>query len=303
MQELIIARGIQASGKTTAANLWVSSGENRAAVSRDDIRFSLFGKYWDVDEKAVTKVEDATISSLLRNGYSVFVHDTNMESRFVMRLALLGIRRGIKVEIHDFDISLDEALRRNSLRDRKVPEDVIRKAHSRWTNRKPFELPPIFEPYVWPDNANMMSKTVIFDIDGTLAKMTGRSPYDYSLVYTDSVISQVADVLYRFINGNVRAKEYGAQPWDIILLSGRKSECREQTIKWITDKLNMHPHEYDLYMRADGDERPDSIVKYELFDKNLRNRNIWGVFDDRASVVEMWRGLGLRVFAVDEGDF
>lgn len=302
MQELIIARGIQASGKTTAANLWVSSGENRAAVSRDDIRFSLFGKYWDVDEKAVTKVEDATISSLLRNGYSVFVHDTNIESRFVMRLALLGIRRGIKTTVREFDISLEEALRRNAARDRVVPEDVVRKAHKRWLNRKQVDL-PVFEPYVRPDNAEVMSDTVIFDIDGTLAKMNGRSPYDYSLVGTDVPIRQVNTVLTSFVSLHNYFKQHGRHTWDIVVLSGRKSECREETFNWLKTKTALSNYDFELYMRADGDERPDSIVKYELFDKNLRNRNIWGVFDDRASVVEMWRGLGLRVFAVDEGDF
>ena len=62
---------------------------------------------------------------------------------------------------------------------------------------------------------------------------------------------------------------------------------------------------YDaLFMRAEGDSRRDSIVKQEIFDTDVRDRwRVVGVFDDRQQVVRMWRGLGLTVFQVAEGDF
>ena len=57
-------------------------------------------------------------------------------------------------------------------------------------------------------------------------------------------------------------------------------------------------------MRATGDPRKDSIVKREIFDREIRDRyRVVGVFDDREQVVQMWRALGLTVFQVAEGDF
>ena len=62
---------------------------------------------------------------------------------------------------------------------------------------------------------------------------------------------------------------------------------------------------YDgLHMRVTGDQRKDSVVKAEIFDREIRDRyHVVGVFDDRAQVVRMWRSLGLTVFQVAEGDF
>jgi hypothetical protein len=57
-------------------------------------------------------------------------------------------------------------------------------------------------------------------------------------------------------------------------------------------------------MRLLGDQRKDSVVKREIFDREVRDHyRIVGVFDDRAQVVRMWRSLGLTVFQVAEGDF
>jgi hypothetical protein len=66
----------------------------------------------------------------------------------------------------------------------------------------------------------------------------------------------------------------------------------------------------DLYMRTQGDHRPDHIVKSELFDRFLLDRdiedcNLGGIvaFDDRDQVVKMWRARGVRCFQVAEGKF
>jgi hypothetical protein len=56
-------------------------------------------------------------------------------------------------------------------------------------------------------------------------------------------------------------------------------------------------------MRA-ADMRKDSVVKQELFERFVRDKyNISFILDDRQQVVDMWRGLGLTVFQVAEGDF
>jgi hypothetical protein len=58
-------------------------------------------------------------------------------------------------------------------------------------------------------------------------------------------------------------------------------------------------------MRADNDDRPDWIVKRELFTTRVAPRwRVLGVFDDRDSVVEKtWRAMGLLCGQVARGDF
>ena len=44
--------------------------------------------------------------------------------------------------------------------------------------------------------------------------------------------------------------------------------------------------------------------KEEIYESNIRDKySIWGVFDDRNSVVDMWRSKGLTCFQVYYGDF
>ncbi len=46
------------------------------------------------------------------------------------------------------------------------------------------------------------------------------------------------------------------------------------------------------------------MMKEKLYRQHIeRKYNIKFVLDDRQQVVDMWRGWGLTVFQVDEGDF
>lgn len=57
-------------------------------------------------------------------------------------------------------------------------------------------------------------------------------------------------------------------------------------------------------MRPEGDERKDSIVKQEIYEKYIKDRyNVRFVLDDRNQVVDMWREVGLKVLQVAPGDF
>ena len=59
-----------------------------------------------------------------------------------------------------------------------------------------------------------------------------------------------------------------------------------------------------LELRSDTDYRPDYIVKADMLEKFKADG--WKpelVFDDRSSVVDMWRSKGLRAVQVAPGDF
>ena len=57
-------------------------------------------------------------------------------------------------------------------------------------------------------------------------------------------------------------------------------------------------------MRPKGDNRPDTEVKREIYEREIRDKyNVLLVIDDRNSVVQQWREMGLPCFQVAEGDF
>ena len=85
-------------------------------------------------------------------------------------------------------------------------------------------------------------------------------------------------------------------------VSGRMDSCRMETLAWL--KKHNFP-EGRLYMRAEGDYRPDFEVKEEILDRDLKLTpdDVLCVLDDRDQVVRMWRRRGVRVLQGANGDF
>jgi len=300
MSKLRIQRGIPASGKTTDALLWVSeSPETRARVNRDDIRYQLFGKYWGVDELAVTKVQDASLRALLKAGKDVVLDNTNLAASYVKKTLKLAAEFGAEVEFKDFPITYEDAVTRDLGRDRRVGYKVIKSFFDRYTpNGKMPPIPTIdakastaFEPYVYTPG---LPHCIIVDIDGTLAHMDDRrGPYDdtkYHLDRFDEVLGRLSFWWAQSENA------------DVIVLSGRDDAYREATDKWLhANRFNFYEA---LYMRSAGDTRNDAIVKNELFEKHIAGRyNVDFILDDRDRVVNMWRAKGLKCLQVAPGDF
>ena len=144
---------------------------------------------------------------------------------------------------------------------------------------------------------------VIFDIDGTLADCTHRLHYIKSKpknwpafmrgVYEDTVIEPIAIIARGWALGN-----------RVILCSGRSDDVREETERWLHDKLwghwgNKHAA---LYMRKSGDYRSDDIVKEEMLDHMLADgyRPVVAI-DDRLRCINLWKRRGLLVLAVNGG--
>jgi hypothetical protein len=134
-------------------------------------------------------------------------------------------------------------------------------------------------------------KTWLVDIDGTLALRGARGPFDWHRVGEDAPNEPVLDV--------VRALARNGH--QIIFISGRKEQCRRETVAW----LRLHGLDATrLYLRADSDNRPDQVLKREIYDKHILGRHdVAGVIDDRDRVVRVWRSLGLTCLQVAEGKF
>jgi len=146
-------------------------------------------------------------------------------------------------------------------------------------------------------NKEQLPTAVICDIDGTIALMGDRSPFDWKRVGEDAVNNVVVQVLKAATAG---FKEAGSHK--TIMLSGRDSACRRETEEW----LQHNNIEYDhLYMRKKDDYRKDTVIKKELYESFIQDKySVAFVLDDRDCVVDMWRNeLGLTVFQVADGNF
>lgn len=145
-----------------------------------------------------------------------------------------------------------------------------------------------------------MQNVILCDLDGTLAlNKQKRSWYDASTCDKDSLNEPVATVV-RW------AEDNGCK---IIYLSGRESKYVKPTVRFLKKygfkRGPKGDENYELIMRETGDNRPDYIIKRELYDQYIEpmNYNILFILDDRTQVVEMWRAMGLTVFQVAKGDF
>ena len=298
MTRLLITRGLPASGKTTFAR---KLQPNVVRVNRDDLRRMLHGQrlFTQWAEGQVTHAQRAAVEALLRAHADVIVDDTNLRAKTVREWAELAARFGATFEVHDFtDVPLEECIRRDADRDPadQVGADAIKRMHDRYLAGRNLPLPV---PWVDPGGPGVVYRpdpdlpaAVLVDIDGTVALMAGRGPYDWSRVGSDAPNPAVITA--------VRAMHAAGHA--IVFCSGRDEVCRAETEAWLELYVDV-PYEA-LFMRPEGDNRKDAVVKREIFDADVRDRwRIVGVFDDRQQVVRMWRSIGLTVFQVAEGDF
>lgn len=89
---------------------------------------------------------------------------------------------------------------------------------------------------------------------------------------------------------------------EVIFVSGRPERCRRDTLHWMwKNHVVRGGEEPVLFMRQDGDHRPDTQTKGDIYDMYLVNYPIEQIYDDRPSVIRMWREKGMNVEDVGNG--
>lgn len=143
----------------------------------------------------------------------------------------------------------------------------------------------------------MKQPAVIFDRDGTLASCQrhlvadGQSDWGEfnAWVPFDAVVPEVA-ALFRLLREQTELA--------LIVTTGRTGDLRFQMSAWL-EKYDLWPDR--LYMRGAKDRRVDSTVKLEIYERFIAPEfDVRLVVDDRPSVVQMWRSIGLPVIAVSD---
>lgn len=175
-----------------------------------------------------------------------------------------------------------------------------------------------------------LQRAYIFDIDGVLADCSHRlhfiqqEPKDWKRFYEnsdkDAPIKANVELLHRLY------KDYQVE---IMFVTGRTEAYRAITSDWLRKEvletqplttcstmmgcdLAMELQEEEikktleqrLFMRKNGDFRPDWEIKKEIYENEIKCQyEILGVFEDRTQVVQMWRSLGLTCYQVCEGNY
>lgn len=316
---LYIFRGLPGCGKSTRAREMQKS-LGGIVVERDEIRYMLFGTYYDpaiVDEKLVTEYQNALIEMSLQMRMTVFVSDMNLRNSYVKTLVEKAWKFNSEYDIIDMtDVSLELCVLNNKSDERYekgkvVDEDVIIELYRRFIRGSIYPLPLFFtgakvteakrEQYV-PDTTR--NEAVIVDIDGTIARMHNRGPFEEGKVIDDLPIKNVIKMVENAMMNDIT----------VIFMSGRTDACREDTLKWLKRELpwlamtfgDVDDFSWELHMRRSVEDRgrPDDDVKYDLFMKHVATRyNVLYVLDDRDKVVKMWREIGLTCAQVAEGNF
>lgn len=284
MATLFMTKGLPGSGKSTWASAQAQESKGKTVrITKDMLRLMLNGTDAGrgLREKNVLRARDALVASFLATGTNVIVDDTNFNPTHETRLRNLAATHQASFVVQDFtDVDLAECIRRDLTRPNSVGADVIKRMWQQY----------LYIPGT-PAASSELPLAVIVDLDGTVALMNGRNPYDHTTVDTD--------VPNRPIIWMVQAAHHrGAQ---VIYMSGRSELARDKTRAWLNNHVGVAG---PLHMRAANDNRADNLVKRDLFDAHVRDKfNVVGVFDDRDQVVDLWRSMGLTCLQVGYGAF
>ena len=277
--KLLFLKGLPASGKSTFAKSLVAEQPDRwVRVNKDGLRQLLHDGRWSKGrEKLVMQMERALAEEALRSGLSVVVDDTNFAPRHEATFRQMAEKHGAEFVVQVFDASVEVCIERDLKRPNPVGKDVI--------------LRMFYQHQCEPVGVDVsgLRPAIICDIDGTLALMKGRGPFEWMKVGTDAINRPV----YQTVGAMQR------DGLDLLIVSGRDGCCEAETRDWLT----RNRIEFDgLWMRPAGNTEKDAVIKARIYDEHIRGKyNVLAVFDDRPQVVRLWRSLGLFVFDCGNG--
>ena len=282
MKKVLILQGLPASGKSHFAREILLKEPGRwVRTNKDLLREMCHASYWTKsNEKFIIQIRDETILRALEAGKHVIVDDTNFGRNIEHIKQLVKGKAQVEVNNSFLKVPVEDCIKRDLLRPRSVGKDVIMKMYN--DHLRPSEKLIEYNPN--------LSDAIIVDMDGTLAIIDHRNPYDVSCCDLDLPNKPVLETVLKWQSNTT-----------IIIVSGRTDNGKEKTEIWLKKYGVNYQH---LYMRKTGDMRKDAIIKQEIYNDFIRDKyNILFILDDRQQVVDMWRSLGLTVFQVAEGDF
>jgi FMN phosphatase YigB (HAD superfamily) len=148
---------------------------------------------------------------------------------------------------------------------------------------------------------SIKEKAIIVDLDGTLCDVEHRVHHVqgekknwkkfFDLMVHDDLNHWCFELMAAMALRNYK----------ILFVTGRDEAYRDPTEEWLKRHAVAYEH---LFMRAAIDYRPDSDVKEEIYRELIEKKyQVLFVVDDRKSVVERWREMGLVCLQCAPGEF
>jgi len=304
--QALVAIGISASGKSYYAQFISDYHEiNRDNIRKDilkskGITFSWSAWNWKW-EKEVTTIQHQLIEECAKKNIPIYISDTNLNPERLHELYKYLTKLDFNVKFKIFESDLATAIERDNARINGVGIYVIEQQRvkyqqlmERLSNENWFKANLITPaPVLLQQHKHEHHKinTLLVDIDGTIAHMNNRSPFDWSKVGEDTPDVLLCNFLNYYLSDSHN---------HIIFLSGRDRICETDTRDWISKYI---PHtsfnqNCKLFMRANNDTRKDYIIKHELFFEHVdSNYNVIAVFDDRPQCCRLWNDIGLKLWS------
>lgn len=299
--QLLILIGAPGSGKTTFAKYHVRTHINWMRVCRDDLRTMQFSQAFlsDEMESAMSEMIYASIEKMLLQKINVVADATHTKPEYLNEyLDRFGHLADVSFKV--FEAPKKELMLRCERREAETGKWIPAKAISHHADALE-KLKDTFDLSARPRKRILnvvvrqnesLPKAVICDLDGTLALMDERDPFDASGCENDRLNKSVADTL----------AYYRQNGYNILLVSGREDTYREPTLQFLEKH---HIHFDELWMRPSGNYIKDSVLKKGIYKQNIQDKYAVAlVLDDRDQVVDMWRKeLQLPCFQVFYGKF
>ena len=310
-KKIILTRGIQGSGKSTWAKAWVAKDPyNRIRFNNDDIR-NMGGVYWPKDNKALDrrekflkKIKDNFFLQAMREGYDIVCDNMNLNPKEIAYFEGLvkDSPAGYELEFKDFfDISVEECIRRDSMRPSPVGENVIR---STWKKYRTFILAEVNKKQAELINNKVkmsedLPNAVIVDLDATLCFNTSGRPFygegcaegikdDVPCEKMIATLKSLKDVFILFVTGREETPEITTATRNWLIFNGFEESVRQGNV----------------YFRPEKDYSRGDICKKNIYEEKIRGRyNILAVFEDSQKCVDMYRNEGLLVLQPNNGTF
>lgn len=289
MAKLYMLRGLPGCGKSTRAFEMLSSTTRpMKRINNDDLRAMIDGGKWSkTNEVSIRLVREKMIHEFLGRNYDVIVDNLNLRPQDEATYRQLAATNNAQFEVLDMtDVPLHVCVARDRQRAKPVGEKVI------WKWWEQYIKPT--QKQTWEDQTDLTRlDTIICDLDGTIADFDGkRSHFDYTKVYGDKLVGPVAQVIRSFV--------YSDWPVFIHFLSGREDSCFVDTQRWLIEKAGMpgaFSDSWKLLMRKTGDDRPDTEVKREIYEREIAPKyRVLFALDDRPVIVKLWRSMGIYTF-------
>jgi predicted secreted acid phosphatase len=144
-------------------------------------------------------------------------------------------------------------------------------------------------------------KAIIVDLDGTLCNIEHRMDLFRNKQYKQFESMLIHDEPNQILGHFLQFARF--RGWKLLFVSARTEDARDATKEWLSSHFPGF-EKFPLFLRGRKDFRLDFEVKRQIYNNEIKpDYDVVLVLDDRSTVVEEWRRLGLQCWQVAEGNY